>query len=610
VPVFSRARLRILDRPHAAVLAAVVALAVTSTSRSGNTVYADQATATATSTASPTASPTPTLTPRPTATPAKPTATVPVREEATPARERHRHRVKQHTTPGPQATPTLATTGEPKSQRPHKHKKHHAKAKPTPTATPLINLNTEDSISPVTCNGPGKPVAGKPFLIPPYHGWTSMVTYFDHDSPNFLKDGLTITANGDQARLDAVHVRTDFPAYWNPDLRLYLDYDGHNGYDYDLLYQSVYAAARGKVVFAGMEYPTMPDHGYGKMIMVSHSGGYVTLYGHLSKLLVKKGQRLKQGQRIGISGNTGHSTGPHLHFTVFHNCTPTDPYGWTGGGPDPLVSYANESSVYLWKRAPEIVNPLPSWPGIADLPSGAVKRIILLKLPSTRGGASAFTRELRTMATHVQQQIGGTAVAKIDMQRGAVDTTADLSADQIYQLKGVVSIVGPDVVDGAHSDLLAALAKDALVTRHRELKLTRSGDWRGYLMTWQGRTMLVGKGKRGATVTMRIRAGRGGGVTRRVIADPSSGAYVLDLGKLSSGEKRTVQKELQQASGKSSAVKTVKSAEPAPVLAPDRHSSTSGDDRSGWLAVIALLALAAGLYVSRHRFNFWNTGSS
>jgi len=563
----------------------------------------------ATTTPTPTATslPTATQTPRPTATSAKPTATTPVRQEATPAPERRRHRITHHATPVVEATAILASTGEAKGHS-RRHKKHKAKATPTASPTPLINLNTEDSIAPVTCNGPGKPVATKPILSPPYHGWTSIVSYFDHDSPNFLKDGLMITANGAEARPDLVHVRTDFPAYWNPDLRLYLDYDGHNGYDYDLLYQSVYAAAAGKVVFAAMEYPTMPAHGYGKMIMISHRGGYVTLYGHLSKLLVKKGQRVERGQRIAVSGNSGHSTGPHLHFTVFHNCTPTDPYGWSGGGPDPLVSYASEASTYLWKTAPEAVNPLPAWPGIGDIPSGAVKRIVLLQLPSARSGTAAFTRALHALAKRVEQKLGGSGLTKIDMQRGAVDTTANLSASQIYQIQGVVSIVGPDVVDGAHADVLEALGRAALVTRHKELKLTRSGDWTGYLMTWQGRTVLVGRGKRGATVSMRIPAGKGGATTRRVVADPSSGTYVLDLGKLSSDQKQTVQKALQQAAGTKSAVRTVKSAAPARARVASRPSATSSGDEGLWLGMLLLLAIAAGVFVSRRHFVFPRIG--
>lgn len=59
----------------------------------------------------------------------------------------------------------------------------------------------------------------------------------------------------------------------------------------------------------------------GNQIILKHDNGYKTGYAHLSKQLVKKGDKIKQGDIIGLSGNTGKSTGPHLHFTL------TDPSG-------------------------------------------------------------------------------------------------------------------------------------------------------------------------------------------------------------------------------------------------------------------------------------------
>lgn len=73
----------------------------------------------------------------------------------------------------------------------------------------------------------------------------------------------------------------------------------------------IYACASGRVVRAGWD-PT----GYGIMVLVDHGNGYQTLYGHLSKLKVSVGQYVKQGTIIGNMGNTGRSTGPHLHFEV------------------------------------------------------------------------------------------------------------------------------------------------------------------------------------------------------------------------------------------------------------------------------------------------------
>jgi len=72
----------------------------------------------------------------------------------------------------------------------------------------------------------------------------------------------------------------------------------------------VHASQSGKVTFVGYK------GNYGKTVVIKHQQGYVTLYGHLDKVLVKRGQIVRQGERIGTLGNTGRSTGPHLHFEI------------------------------------------------------------------------------------------------------------------------------------------------------------------------------------------------------------------------------------------------------------------------------------------------------
>ena len=54
--------------------------------------------------------------------------------------------------------------------------------------------------------------------------------------------------------------------------------------------------------------------GYGQAVVIRHNHGHSTLYGHLSKLMVKRGQSVSQGQTLGLVGATGWATGPHLHF--------------------------------------------------------------------------------------------------------------------------------------------------------------------------------------------------------------------------------------------------------------------------------------------------------
>ncbi len=67
------------------------------------------------------------------------------------------------------------------------------------------------------------------------------------------------------------------------------------------------------------------DHGMGNMLTINHSYGLKTRYGHVSKVLVKKGQYVKRGQKIALVGNTGRTTGPHLHYEVYLNGLPVNP---------------------------------------------------------------------------------------------------------------------------------------------------------------------------------------------------------------------------------------------------------------------------------------------
>ena len=61
------------------------------------------------------------------------------------------------------------------------------------------------------------------------------------------------------------------------------------------------------------------------MVYINHDDGRQTRYGHLSKILVKTGQRVNQGDKIALSGNTGRSTGPHVHFEILINGSQVNP---------------------------------------------------------------------------------------------------------------------------------------------------------------------------------------------------------------------------------------------------------------------------------------------
>lgn len=94
----------------------------------------------------------------------------------------------------------------------------------------------------------------------------------------------------------------------------------HEGIDIDgNIGDPIRAADGGKVIFVGTE------SGYGKIIKISHDNEYITYYGHCSKILVKKGDRVAKGQKIGLIGMTGRTTGPHLHFEIRKNGVPQNP---------------------------------------------------------------------------------------------------------------------------------------------------------------------------------------------------------------------------------------------------------------------------------------------
>jgi hypothetical protein len=180
---------------------------------------------------------------------------------------------------------------------------------------------------------------------------TDVVTsnVFDHDLPYEFK---TQFSNG------------YLLSFWGD--RLPPGVDSHNGYDWVVPTGTpVLAAGRGRVVFAGSEQPFvcsfLNDSVVSAMyVQIAHGVKpdelIETLYVHLSRIDVKTGDEVASGQQIGLSGNTGCSTGPHLHFGALrirgteNRIRVMDPYGWTASGPDPWVAdTGGVASVALWK---------------------------------------------------------------------------------------------------------------------------------------------------------------------------------------------------------------------------------------------------------------------
>ena len=183
-----------------------------------------------------------------------------------------------------------------------------------------------------------------PFLQSPFTGEYMTLNIMDHDTPLEFVDfnGRTITS-------------------WGEDVATY---DSHAGYDFLMpIGTPVLAAAAGEVItaetatfFCPILNTTVNQLG----VQIAHHlpGGnvYQTYYAHLSTIGVTVGQQVSAGQQIGLSGNTGCTTVPHLHFqldrlTATNNgqLAHVDPYGWTGSGTDPWAANpVGATSLNLW----------------------------------------------------------------------------------------------------------------------------------------------------------------------------------------------------------------------------------------------------------------------
>lgn len=109
----------------------------------------------------------------------------------------------------------------------------------------------------------------------------------------------------------------------------------HTGVDISGAYKSRILATADGVVIEHWPAPGVRNgirykghSNYGGMVMVAHAGGFITLYGHLSKTLVANGTRVYRGMPIGIIGSTGDSTGIHLHYEVLLNGQSVNPLGY------------------------------------------------------------------------------------------------------------------------------------------------------------------------------------------------------------------------------------------------------------------------------------------
>ena len=212
------------------------------------------------------------------------------------------------------------------------------------------------------------------FLYPPYPGSASQNSVFDHTSPNYSDtDGRIVVFNGNEARRVCPNpppagtppaepgvCDAGYGTYWSYSIGDWVAYNGHDGIDYGISYRPLYAAAAAdQVIYSGWYDPQNHKSNLGIYVKLHHTNGYYTAYGHMSAVSVQSCSpvgcaNIPRGEMIGISGNTGNSTGAHLHFVVRNPSNiAVDPYGWTGSGTDPYNAHNQPNS--LWVQNPALV---------------------------------------------------------------------------------------------------------------------------------------------------------------------------------------------------------------------------------------------------------------
>jgi hypothetical protein len=214
----------------------------------------------------------------------------------------------------------------------------------------------------------------EPFLSIPYYGPKGVNANVDHDQlTSDLRNGRILIYDNRSA--DSANGWCDGVTY-NPHIAFLtapnppsdcLWYDAHHGNDFRLVYEPVLAAADGTIIRAGWDNWNDRTAGYGLHLRISHANGYETRYGHLSALAVVTNAIVYRGQIIGTSGNTGNSSGAHLHFEVRLNGQVTDPFG--GAGADWLWRDGSWDTQSRW-----IGQPMPHYGAIYvvddDYPEG------------------------------------------------------------------------------------------------------------------------------------------------------------------------------------------------------------------------------------------------
>jgi murein DD-endopeptidase MepM/ murein hydrolase activator NlpD len=277
----------------------------------------------------------------------------------------------------------------------------------------------------VADGGPTAPFLDLPFnydgsettFIQTLENWSAggkVTSWFDHKYPDGGHGG------GEGIWLYKGDPLTQKPEWKSSTVLCYDDYcyDGHNGTDFAPSTTIIRPAASGTVVEAKIDCQ-VGDYscggGYGNYVVVDHGNGYFTRYAHLKEVYKALGQPVTVNDTLGIMGNTGNSTGTHLHFGLYRDSNGNgawdsgtdkvaDPYGWKRDVSDPWVVDRQGSTSYrLWLHDPDQQTTFAGSQGavvsdsigstIANIPPGAVSGQATLELsPGPVAGASAQLR--------------------------------------------------------------------------------------------------------------------------------------------------------------------------------------------------------------------------
>ena len=157
---------------------------------------------------------------------------------------------------------------------------------------------------------------GAAFLSVPYYGSRTVNSFFDNEYPDYVINDRIVMYDGSVARRSHGTCGGSSMAYFSQPYGQgkCIWYDGHSGYDFALVNEKVLASADGQIYQARWWDWNNRNAALGLFIDINHDGGYVTRYAHLSAALVSANTNVIKGEIIGVSGNTGNSSGPHLHF--------------------------------------------------------------------------------------------------------------------------------------------------------------------------------------------------------------------------------------------------------------------------------------------------------